>query len=316
MKFNDFEKDYLIKSIFDELIQNFQNFSLSKKNGVLGAIQYDHLIDDYGLHELVSGEKFPSANAFDGFERLRKYNNLFSSYIDLLIEKDNSTIYPSKESFVKNLFIYGEYTLFNFAYASEIVGVTFSDGEKGDIAIIGNSESKKSYTRVRKGLTVRFFNFYSDSHEVFFSGKHLYTLTLDNVTNNDFYDLFKASRFKYSHEDYETYYESELNRFIKQLIKDGLEYDATHYDEITHCIPVPLLESKSVSNGDNGFFFRDVQTGDVFFKKESDTSFIPDNGLHINDCISINNMTIEIVSIVINSHKEQLICYKKVKKND
>lgn len=312
MKLNDFEKNYLIKNIYNELIQHFQNLSVSQKNGILGAIQYDNLIDEYGLQDLTTQTKSPSGNAFDGFERLRYYNHLFSNYVELLVEKDNSTIYPSKESFIQNLFIKGEYKLLNFSHASEVVGVSFADGEKGDIAIIGEQLNKKPYSRIRKGLTIRFFDFPVDSHEAFFSGEHLYTITLDKVSDEEFYDLFKASRFQYEHDDYNRYYESSLNQFIKKIIKDGLEYDSTHSDQITGVIPSLLSKEDRPYHSKNGFHFKNMDTGTSFFKDEDDTSFIPEEGLHVGDCVVLNNMNVEIVDIIINSYKEQLICYKKV----
>jgi len=311
MKLNDFEKEYLIDSIFKELINRYQNISISKKNGVLGAMQYDNLIDEFGLQDLTSESKMPSANAFDGFERLRDYNHLFSNYVSLLIEKGNQTIYPSKESFLKNLFIKGKYTLLNFSYASEIMEVTFEDGEKGDIAIIGEQRDKNVHTRIRKGLTVRVFDFYIDSHEAFFSGKHLYTMSLENVSDQDFEKLFKASRFEYSNEDYNRYYEGDLNRFIRTMIEKGSKYDSEHSEEITGVVPSVLSSNKR-----NGFYFKDIESNKMTFKDESDTDFIPENGLYVGDCIMLRNTKIEIVDIIINSYREQLICYKKVQNND
>ena len=52
------------------------------------------------------------------------------------------------------------------------------------------------------------------------------------------------------------------------------------------------------------------------FKDESDTDFIPENGLYVGDYIILRNTKIEIVDIIINSYREQLICYKKVQNND
>lgn len=316
MKLNDFEKEYLIDSIFKELIDRYQNLSISKKNGVLGAMQYDNLIDEFGIQDLISESTMPSANAFDGFERLRDYNHLFSNYVSLLIEKDNQTIYPSKESFLKNLFIKGKYTLLNFSYASEIMEVTFKDGEKGDIAIIGEQRDKNVHTRIRKGLTVRVFDFYIDSHEAFFSGKHIYTMSLENVSDQDFEKLFKASRFEYSSEDYNRYYEADLNRFIRTMIEKGSDYDSENSEEITGVVPSVLYSENMPYKRREGFYFKDVESDEMTFKDESNTDFIPKNGLYVGDCIMLNGTKIEIVDIIINSYKKQLICYKKVQNND
>jgi hypothetical protein len=59
-----------------------------------------------------------------------------------------------------------------------------------------------------------------------------------------------------------------------------------------------------------------MESNKMTFKDESDTDFIPENGLYVGDCIMLRNIKIEIVDIIINSYREQLICYKKVQNND
>jgi len=225
---NDFDKEFLKESLFNDLMWFQQCF---ERPNLIGLIQIDNCLDSTALHEFIE-RTYEHGNLSNAYRHYNRYQKTFQQYLDI-IGDDN--IYPSKEVFLSQLFINGEYEFLNFTsnnssharYIDSKEGVSvITTFEPKDFSNIngGYNRSRKVHTRIKKGNVIRFFD-RELTHERHFNDISCYlTLSIDGLTDDEFNKAFNASHYKIETMSIRDPIQFTVHKLIKRMIELGDKY--------------------------------------------------------------------------------------------
>lgn len=290
--FTDFEKKYIKESLFEELL-DYQRYSFRPQ--LIGLIQLDNCLDDSAMHDHQL-RQYSSGNTYYSVRRFKMYQKRFSQYLSLLDEDE--TIFPSKEQFFSSLFINRKYQFLNFARQDfRDTRYIDLDGEVATISLFTpvNYETDKPYntkrvvhTRIQKGNIVRFYDRELTTLNQFNNESCYLTLSLEDISDERFNTVFKASNFRIETAPIDEPVEFLVDKLIKEMIKSGETY--------TEKNPT----NKNVRELITSHYFdeeREVRIRDVngkMLEEEFDISIY--DSLRVGDVIELDN-TYEIVEL-------------------
>lgn len=287
-----FDKEFLSKEYY-ELLLEFQ--LAGDKANLIGLIGLENCFIFNGYEEYM-GITSISGWLERGLRRHAIYQQKFKEYIDILIELGDKPIYPSKEDFFKNLFINGDYSFLNFSKKINIQRFISKDDDLIQIncfqytdfsKIDENGYKKENYYRIIKNGIMRYNYEEMTSPEHFNHVSNFLTLSLKDISDEEFYDIFKASNFLTDNLDTQTTIQTRIHNLILKMIKSG--------DEI----------EKNISNDHwahirNYKFYKDpnnivIKENKKIIDNNFDLSKI--KSIKYDDILSINNKNYKIIKI-------------------
>lgn len=264
----DLKTQFLKDSLFEDLLK-FQ--TITAKPNLIGLIESENCMDSTALESLKEGSVY--GNYLSGIEAFYQYKRLFFEYQKLLKENGDLPIYPNKETFLKHLTL--DPSGYNFLNFSSVYEVKYcSDGETEITAInIPDRRQSRYCYKITKGLVSRYFSTKVNTSKDFEAKNagHCLTLSMENITDEEFNKIFKASNFDFFTMG-DIYPAHEINKLIKRMIEDGKKYDKDH--------PLNRIKSFKHFDADSGYssikFQLDNEYYDNFDAEDELPSFFPD----------------------------------------
>lgn len=232
IKLSEFENNFLVKEYYKELI--FFQRNMFNPN-ILGLIEQDNCFDQLGYIEYIS-KKDKSGNIRAGVRNYNLYKCKFNSYLDLLIELGDLPIYENKEMFFKSFFL-SEDSLLTFFPLNKEGRKTRHENNHVDIDYFNSFDFKRienmnyegeEHSRILKNGVARYFYKKMLKPSNFNHNSCYMTLSLKDITDDMFNDVFKASNFKTENSSYEHPIQFKIKELIEKMIKSGVEYDSNN----------------------------------------------------------------------------------------
>ena len=201
LELSEINKKFLKNETF-KLLVDVQK--MAEKPNIIGIIQLHNCADTHGLH-CINERKYLYGNMKYAYEQFNYYKSLFHEY--LLLLNDDDTIYPSKDALLETLFIHGEYDFLNFTRNDERQTRRFKD-DNGQITTMTYFNYKenddhddtfiptKTYTRIKKGDTIKFYNEKLKNKKQWNDDSCYLTLSTNRITDKDFFDTFSSKKYK------------------------------------------------------------------------------------------------------------------------